>query len=132
MLKTCPFKLPPLRKLPDKADLQAWMAMCDVNRRAILHWNSDFIPTISEGQPVYEYKYDMRSVRISPKNRQFFKDRMHPDDFKKYGLAADDSVADDVCVVDTDMLYRRIRYSDSEELEDREYRLMEEDKWQSE
>lgn len=130
MIKEYTFKRPPLQKLPDKSNMALWTSKCDWNRKSIMVWNSRFFPVISEGEPVYEYKYNVKAIFIGVEDWGFIKSNLHPMDFGRYAPSLDEKITVGKCLVDTDKLYKRIPLLDTEFAEDLEFRLMEDDGWQ--
>ena len=132
MIKPYPLRMPALRKLPDKSDLSLWIKLCNWNRKSVMVWNSRFFPTISQGQPSYGCRYDIKSVSIGVEDYNFFKQNLHPTDFERYSPLCDSQVPKGTCLVDIAKLYKTTTLLDTEFSEDLEYRLMEKDEWQLE
>lgn len=97
MVKHLPFKLPNLKSLSDKSDISRWTRMCTKNRTSIMVWNSRFFPKISDGEPKYEYRYNIKAVHISLEDLQYLKDHLHPDDYWRYAPVGDSKVEKGMC-----------------------------------
>lgn len=132
MVKHLPFKLPNLQPLSDKSDITRWTRMCTKNRTSIMVWNSRFFPKISDGEPKYEYRYNIKAVHISLEDLQYLKTHLHPDDYRRYAPVGDSKVEKGMCTVYMDELYKLRALRDNEAMDDREYELMEkENEWLS-
>lgn len=117
-------KLPSLRPLPDKGNLQAWTKMCSNNRSSIMVWNSKVLQKMADPEPSFEQKYNVKAVHISMEDLEFFRCRLHPDDFRRYAPVGDSTVDKGKYVVYVDEFYKIHPLCDTEVGENREYELM--------